>query len=198
MSSKLKKLTSYLTKFNGIGPRQASRMALDMLDWPQTDIEEFAQTVAEIKLGPLICEECFNFSDNKHCAICLSHKRDKTKIAVVEKISDLEAMEKSGTYGGVYHVLGGAISPAEGKLPEKLKIKELKERVKKLLKRTPDVEVILATNPNTQGETTALYLTEELKPLSVKTTRLARGLAAGSSLEYVDEVTLANALKDRK
>ncbi len=107
-------------------------------------------------------------------------------------------MEKTGAFNGVYHVLGGVINPANGSLPEKLKIAELVGRVKKLRKLTPDVEVILATNPNTHGETTALYLEEELRPLKVKITRLARGLASGSSVEYADEITLANALKHRK
>ena len=107
-------------------------------------------------------------------------------------------MEKPGVYQGVYHVLGGAVNPAEGILPERLKIAELKSRVMNLRKLTPDIEVILATNPNAEGETTALYLEEELKPLDIKITRLARGLATGSSLEYADEVTLANALKHRR
>ena len=107
-------------------------------------------------------------------------------------------MEKTGAFNGVYHVLGGAVNPVNGKLPQHLKIAELKERVQKLKKLTPDIEVIIATNSNTYGEITALYLEEELRPLEVKVTRLARGLSAGSSVEYADEITLANALKHRR
>ncbi len=198
MSNKFQKLIEYFTKLPGIGPRQATRLVLAMLEWPVTDLEEFSAMIAGIKNGPTFCKECFNFAEAEKCAICASIKRDQTRIAVVEKVTDLESIEKTGAFNGVYHVLGGAINPANGSLPEKLKIAELVSRVKKLRKLTPDVEIILATNPNTHGETTALYLEEELRPLKVKITRLARGLASGSSVEYADEITLANALKHRK
>jgi recombination protein RecR len=169
-----------------------------MLEWPAAELEELSKLVGEIKNGPIFCKECFNFADAEKCTICASTKRDQTRIAVVEKVTDLESMEKTGAFKGVYHVLGGAINPAEGNLPEKLKIAELVGRIKKLRKLTPDIEVILATNPNTHGETTALYLEEELRSLKVKITRLARGLAAGTSLEYADETTISHALKNRK
>ena len=212
MSNKFQKLIESFTKLPGIGPRQATRLVLAMLEWPAADLEEFSVMITGIKSGPTFCKECFNFADSpsttsgnlevvlgkEKCAICASIKRDQTRIAVVEKVTDLESMEKTGVFNGVYHVLGGAINPADGSLPEKLKIAELVGRVKKLKKLTPDIEVILATNPNTHGETTALYLEEELRPLKVKITRLARGLASGSSVEYADEITLANALKHRK
>jgi len=212
MSNKFQKLIEFFTKLPGIGPRQATRLALALFEWPATDLEEFSASIADIKKGVTFCKECFNFADSssttfdnskvvgaeEKCAICASVKRDKTRIAVVEKITDLESMEKTGAFNGVYHVLGGAINPADGSLPEKLKIAELIGRVKKLQKLTPDIEIILATNPNTAGETTALYLEEELRPLKVKITRLARGLASGSSVEYADKTTLANALKHRK
>lgn len=198
MSSKFQKLIEFFTKLPGIGPRQATRLVLAMLEWPATELEELSELISEMKSGPTFCKECFNFAEAEKCAICASIKRDQTHIAVVEKVTDLESMEKTGAFNGVYHVLGGAINPAEGNLPEKLKIAELVARVKKLQKLTPDIEVILATNPNTFGETTALYLEEELRPLKVKITRLARGLASGSSVEYADEITLANALKHRK
>ncbi len=198
MNNKFQKLIECFTRLPGIGPRQATRLVLAVLEWPATDLEEFSAMIADIKNGPTFCKECFNFSEEEKCAICSSIKRDQTRIAVVEKVTDLESMEKTGAFNGVYHVLGGAINPAGGGLPEKLKIAELVSRVKKLQKLTPDVEVILATNPNTYGETTALYLEEELRPLEVKITRLARGLASGSSVEYADEITLANALKHRK
>jgi len=197
MSNKFQKLIEFFTKLPGIGPRQATRLVLAMLEWPEADLAEFSKLISEVKRGQTFCKECFNFADDGKCAICASVKRDKTRIAVVEKVTDLESMEKTGAFKGVYHVLGGAINPAEGTLPEKLKIAELVSRVKKLKKLTPDIEVILATNPNTHGETTALYLEEQLRPLKVKITRLARGLASGSSVEYADEITLANALKHR-
>lgn len=212
MLSKTQKLIEYFTKLPGIGPRQATRLVLDMVDWAPAELEEFAKAVGELKDGSLFCGECFNFADSprtayesskavrgkEKCMICTSVKRDKTKIAVVEKVTDLQAMEKTGAFGGVYHVLGGVINPADGVLPQHLRITELKSRITELRKLTPDIEVIIATNPNTHGETTALYLTEELGPLGVKMTRLARGLSAGSSVEYADEITLANALKHRR
>ena len=198
MSSKVQKLIEYFVKLPGIGPRQATRLVLDMLDWAKSDLEEFSQTVAGLKDGPILCASCFNLTDDEKCSICASHKRDQTRIAVVEKITDLQSMEKTGAFNGVYHVLGGSINPANGNLPQYLKIGELKERIQQLKTLTPDIEVIIATNPNTYGETTAMYLEEELKPLNIKITRLARGLNAGSSVEYADEITLSHALKNRK
>ncbi|MBI4160333.1 MAG: recombination protein RecR [Candidatus Yanofskybacteria bacterium] len=198
MSQRIQKLIEYFTKLPGIGPRQATRLVLDMVEWTPIDLEEFAQTISGLREGHLFCDECYNFADSGKCAICASVKRDKTRIAVVEKVTDLQAMEKTGAYNGVYHVLGGAINPAEGVLPEKLKIENLRSRIVELQKLTPDVEIIIATNPTMHGETTALYLTEELKPLNIKITRLARGLSAGSTVEYADETTLAHALKHRR
>ncbi|MFH0987940.1 MAG: recombination mediator RecR [Parcubacteria group bacterium] len=198
MTNKFKNLAKLLSKFPGIGPRQAMRLVLALAEWPASEIREFAGAIGEITQGPILCKQCFNFTDDEFCHICASHKRDQTKIAVVEKIPDLESMEKTGIFQGVYHVLGGAINPAEGVLPEKLKIKELKSRIGTLLKLTPDIELIVATNPDAEGETTAKYLEQELKSHGIKITRLARGLSAGSSLEYADETTLANALKNRR
>lgn len=194
---KFKRITDFFAKLPGIGPRQATRLVLAMLEWPSEQLAGFGQALAELKTGNLLCQECFNFAQNEKCAICASTRRDQTRIAVVEKITDLQSMEKAGVFNGVYHVLGGAINPADGILPGKLKIMELVTRVLKLKKLTPDIEVILATSPNAVGETTALYLEEELKNFGIKLTRLARGLATGSSLEYADEATLAHALKHR-
>lgn len=212
MSSKVQKLIEYFTKLPGIGPRQATRLVLDMVDWAPAELEEFAKAIGELKEGSLFCSECFNFADSPNatfesskvalgkekCVICAGMKRDKTRIAVVEKVTDLQAMEKTGAYGGVYHVLGGVINPVDGILPQNLRIKELKSRIKELQKLTSDIEVIVATNPTTHGETTALYLAEELRPLGIKITRLARGLSAGTHLEYADEITLSHSLKNRK
>ena len=198
MSQKIKKLIEHFSNLPGIGPRQATRLVLAMLDWPEDELENFSKSVSELKNGPMLCETCFNFADNGQCVICSSTKRDKTRIAVVEKVTDLESMEKTGSFNGVYHVLGGIINPVDGSMPEKLKITELASRVKKLQEYTTDIEVIIATSPNTYGETTALYLEEELRPLNIKITRLARGLSSGSTIEYADEITLVNALKDRR
>ncbi len=171
-----------------------------MLDWPIEEIQRFADSVEQLKEGPVLCKQCFNFADAELCGICSNPKRKTDKIAVVERVTDLVAMEKTGAYDGVYHVLGGAINPVGNVLPERLKINQLLERASALL---PGGEIILATNPNTYGETTALYLEQELsamsnKPSALKITRLARGLAAGTSVEYADEITLANALKHRR
>ena len=192
MSEKFKKLIEYFTKLPGIGPRQATRLILAMLEWEPKEIDDFSDQIGKLASGPVLCEQCYNFADESLCSICKNPRRIQEQIAVVERVTDLAAMEKSGAYDGVYHVLGGAINPVGGYVPEKLKIKELLARAKGAK------EIILATNPNTYGETTALYLEQELKPLQVKTTRLARGLAAGTSVEYADEITIANALKHRK
>ena len=192
MSEKFKNLISYFTKLPGIGPRQATRLVLAMLEWSPRDVDLFSDSIRELREGPVLCSQCYNFADEELCGICKNTKRNKRKIAVVERVTDLASMEKTGVYDGVYHVLGGAINPVNGYLPEKLKIRELLARAKGA------EEIILATNPNTYGETTALYLEQELKPFGIKITRLARGLAAGTSVEYADEITLANALKHRK
>ncbi len=192
MSEKFQKLIAQLTKLPGIGPRHATRIVLSMLEWPVEELDAFSEHVQNLKNGPILCTRCFNFADAELCGICTSAKRNHNKIAVVERVTDLASMEKAGVYDGVYHVLGGAINPVNGALPEKLKIRELLARAEHA------EEIILATNPNTYGETTALYLEQELRPLNKKVTRLARGLAAGTSVEYADEQTLASALKHRK
>lgn len=195
MSEKFKNLIAYFTKLPGIGPRQATRLILAMLEWPAEEISAFAGHIESLKSGPTLCSQCFNFSDAELCDICKNPRRNPRRIAVVERVTDLASIEKTGAYDGVYHVLGGAINPVGGYVPERLKIRELLERASAL---SPDGEIILATNPNTYGETTALYLEQELKPSGVHVTRLARGLASGTSVEYADEITLANALKHRK
>src|SRR3989344_6766446 len=156
MTEKLQKLIDKLTKLPGIGPRHAMRLILAMLEWPDEDVRELGETVATLKEGHILCSQCFNFSDNGLCSICSNGKRNRNRIAVVERVTDLAAMEKAGVYDGVYHVLGGAINPMSGWVPEKLKIRELLARAKNA------EEIILATNPNTYGETTALYLEQEL------------------------------------
>ncbi|OGN12503.1 MAG: recombination protein RecR [Candidatus Yanofskybacteria bacterium RIFCSPHIGHO2_02_FULL_43_15c] len=208
MSSKFKKVVEYISKLQGIGPRQSMRIAMGLLNWPKEELANLAEVIFSLSEGINLCQNCFNFSENSHCSICADPKRDQTEICIVEKITDLEAVEKTGLYRGVYHVLGGVINPLEGSLPQSLKIKELVERISKRFdlgseKRSSldgklDLEVIIATNPQTAGETTALYLEELLKPLNIKTTRLAKGLASGSTLEYADPATLHHAFKNRK
>ncbi len=195
MSEKFKNLITYFTKLPGIGPRHATRLILAMLEWPQDEIKNFAEHIDGLTSGPLLCQQCYNFADEKLCTICKNSRRNPHKIAVVERITDLASMEKTGIYDGVYHVLGGTINPVGGYVPEKLKIRELLARARALPK---EGEIILATNPTTYGETTALYLEQELAHYNILKTRLARGLAAGTSVEYADEITLANALKHRR
>ncbi|MDP3953898.1 MAG: recombination mediator RecR [bacterium] len=194
MNTKITKLIQHLTRLPGIGPRQATRLALAMADWDNDELREFGDAVSNIKNGPLFCGQCFNFADGELCSICSSSKRDRTRIAVVEKITDLRSMEKTGAYDGVYHVLGGVLQPGN---KEKIKTEELFQRVASLP--NPSLaEIIIATNPNTYGETTALYIREKLAPLGIRITRLAQGLSTGSSIEYSDETTLAHALKHRR
>lgn len=197
MSIKFKQLIDHFSKLPGIGPRHATRLVLAMLTWNNQQLQDFGSAIHELKTGTTFCSECFNVSDADVCSICSNLKRDHSRIAVVEHLTDLLAIEKTGVFNGTYHVLGGSINPAYGGLPNQLKIPELISRIQKLQNDVPNLEVILATNPNTYGETTALYLEEELRPLNLTVTRLARGLAAGSSVEYADAITLANALKHR-
>lgn len=209
--NKFKDLIRHFRKLPGIGPRQATRLVLAMLEWPAGEAEAFAQAIANLPASAQFCSECFNLAETPStgsgqakCRICLSSTRNKAKIAVVEKVTDLQALDKSGHYDGVYHVLGNSLKPAYGVPPEKLKIKELVARIKRLQLATRNqkletsIEVILATNPDTHGETTALYLEDQLKPLGIRITRLARGLSAGGSVEYADDITLSHALKNRK
>lgn len=181
----------------GVGPRQAARFVLSLLEKNTEQLQELGRAIAALKDSLLFCEECFNLSDNGRCAICANSRRERDKLLVVEKITDLNSIERTGLYRGLYHVLGGAINPVEGVGPEKLRITELAKRVNSL---APDgLEVIVAMNMNASGETTALYLQDMLKnKKGVTLTRLARGLASGSHLEYADESTLKNALDHRK
>jgi len=196
MSLRFKKAIEYFTKLQGIGPRHATRIVLSLLNWPKAEIANFAQMVSELSEGINFCQNCFNVSEEEKCRICLNPRRDKNKICVVEKITSLNSIEKTGLYLGVYHVLGGSINPVEGSLPGNLKIDELIRRIKN--SQVSSLEIILATNPDTYGETTAMYIEELLRPMGVKITRLAKGLSSGSYLEYTDAITLQNAFKNRR
>lgn len=203
MSTKFQNLVNFLTKLPGIGPRQAARLTMALLHWPKEELNRLAQTLTELNQSLVFCSQCFNFSEEELCEVCANPRREKHKICVVERVTDLHSIEKTGIFRGHYHVLGGAINPVDGFLPQRLKIPALIERIKKLKERAQngsasEIEIILATNPNTYGDTTAMYLEELLKPLGVKKSRLAKGLASGSYLEYVDAITLQNAFKNRK
>lgn len=197
MNTKFKDIVSLFRKLPGVGPRQAARFVIALMDRPEEELQEFGRAVANLRKEISFCSVCFNISDNGLCAVCLDSKRDQTKLLVVEKVTDLDSIERTGLYKGLYHVLGGAINPLDGLTPETLRLKELEARIDKT--RDTNVELIIATNPNTAGETTSHYIKEVFgNKKGVFLTRLARGLSSGSNLEYVDELTLKNALEQRK
>ncbi len=200
MNPRFKYIVQLFRKLPGVGPRQAARFVLSLLERSDEELKELGQSIAALKQSVRFCAECFNVADEKLCVVCQDRKRDQSKLLVVEKVTDLDSIEKTGLYRGLYHVLGGAINPVEGITPDRLRLKELENRIEKLAaKQKKDFEVILATNPHTPGETTALYIQEMFKKRKAITlTRLARGLASGSHVEYADETTLKNALEYRK
>jgi len=188
------KLIQHFSGLPSIGPKMAERLVLFLFKQDRAKIEKFAQDLHEFASNLQFCDRCFHVSEKGLCEICSSDKRDKKTICVVEDPLDVIAFEKMRSYVGVYHVLGGNLSVMSPDEIGRLKINELVARVK-----TEGVEeVIIATNPTTDGETTALYLARVLKPLNVKVTRLARGLPTGGDIEYADEVTLGSALDGRK
>jgi recombination protein RecR len=188
-----KKLIEHLKRMPGIGPKSAQRLAFYFLNAASSEVSSFLKSIIEVKKNIRFCRNCFNLAEGKDlCDICSDYSRDKTVICVVEEIKDLFAIERSGGYKGLYHVLGGSISPLDGISPEKLKIKQLCGRLKNGTK-----EVILAMNPTPEGEITALYLAKMVKPLEIKITRLAYGLPAGADMDYVDGLTLTRALQGR-
>ncbi len=191
-SESLEKLIGEFSKLPGIGRKTAQRLAFYLLKQPKEEVQALAQALVDVKEKTKLCSVCFNITETDPCPICSSPQRDHSTICVVEEPNDVLAIEKTGMYHGVYHVLGGALSPLDGVGPENLKIKELLGRM------TDEVqEVILATNPNVEGEATALYIQKLLKPLGKRVTRLARGIPTGSDLEFVDELTLSRALEGR-
>jgi recombination protein RecR len=180
----------------GIGPKSAQRLAYHVLRAPEEEATDLADALVEVKRSVVLCERCQNLTDTNPCRICLDTGRDRTIVCVVEEPLDVQAIERTGGYGGLYHVLHGVISPSDGVGPEELKIAELLTRIRDV---DTDVnEVIVATNPNLEGEATSMYLARLLQPLGLKVTRLARGLPAGADLEYADDVTLGRALEFRQ
>ncbi|OGM97782.1 MAG: recombination protein RecR [Candidatus Yanofskybacteria bacterium RIFCSPHIGHO2_01_FULL_41_21] len=199
MDERFKQIAKLFQRLPGVGPRQAVRFVLALLDKPDSEIEELGYAISHLKQDISFCNQCFNISDSAVCSVCSNPSRDRTKMLVVEKVTDLDSIEKTGLYKGLYHVLGGAINPLDNVLPDNLRIKHLESRINVLTESVKEVELILAMNPNTPGETTALYLKSQFtdKP-NVLITRLGRGLASGSHLEYADESTLKHALEFRK
>lgn len=189
----MKKLITELSRLPGIGPKSAQRLAFHLFESSREEVMRLASAMVEAKEKLAFCKICGHLTDETPCRICRDEARDHTLLCVVEEPRDLIALEKTREFRGIYHVLHGALSPLEGVGPEELKIKELLHRVREGDFR----EVILANNPNVEGETTALYLAKLLKPFNLKLTRLARGLPVGGDLEYIDEVTLGKALEGR-
>jgi len=201
----LNRLIEELSKMPGIGPKSAQRIAFYILRSSKEEAKALSQAILDLKEKITHCSICNNITEENPCEICSNSQRDHSIICVVEEPKDVLAFEKSRGYNGVYHVLLGALSPLEGIGPDELKMKELMERLKKekasglerpLARKVS--EVILATNPNTNGEMTAMYLAKLIKPLGIKVTRLAHGIPVGGSIEYVDEETLAKSLEGRK
>lgn len=173
---------------------------MHLLNSPQLRIDSLAGAVAKVKEGLNFCSDCFNIAEDEKCRFCLDPRRNGRQFCVVEDILDVIALERTGQFKGLYHVLHGVLSPVDGIGPEQIRAGELQRRIAELLERgvvAKEVEVIVATNPSLEGETTAMYLMKILKPLGVRVTRIARGLPAGGDLDYADEITLTRALQGR-
>ena len=188
------RLIEEFSKLPGVGPKSAQRLTYYLLRASQEDAQALAQAILEVKEKIILCSVCQNITDSDPCAICNNDQRDRGIICVVEEPLDILALERTGSYRGMYHVLHGVISPMDGIGPDDLKVRELLARLKSDEVR----EVIMATNPNLEGEATSMYLTRLITPLGLKVTRLARGLPMGADLEYADNVTLARALEGRQ
>ncbi len=188
------RLIDALQRLPGIGPKTAQRLTFFLLKRPVEEVRELSEALLAVKERIVYCRVCFNVTDQDPCRICADPARDRRLLCVVEEPNDLLAMERTGEYRGQYHVLLGALSPLDGIGPEDLKVRELLAR----LDAGGTTEVILATNPNVEGEATALYLAKLLRPLGVRITRIARGLPVGGDLEYADQVTLSKALEGRR
>jgi recombination protein RecR len=187
-------LIDELGRLPGVGPKSAQRIAFHVIQSDRVDVTRLAEVLKTVKERVKFCSICGNISEEELCKICRDPRRDKTSICVVEESKDVLAIEKTREFKGSYHVLGGAISPIDGVGPENLRIKELMTR----LAETTISEVIIATDPNLEGEATATYLTRLIKPLGIKVSRLASGLPVGGDLEYADEITLGRAFEGRR
>jgi recombination protein RecR len=190
----LARLLDELERLPGVGPKTAQRLAYYLLEADEGQARRLAQAIVEVKEKLQFCQRCYNFAQGEICEICSDEVRDTSLICVVEEPKDVVALERTRQYRGVYHVLHGVISPLDQVGPEQLRIEELLKR----LRESEVKEVIVATNPNVEGETTAMYLARLIHPLGVKVTRLASGLPVGGDLDYADEVTLGRALEGRR
>jgi recombination protein RecR len=187
------RLIEAFNRLPGVGPKSAQRLTYFMIRMPRTEAEALAEALISVKDRIVLCSKCLNITEDPVCGVCTNERRDRTRICVVEEPLDVLALERTRAYDGLYHVLHGSISPVNGIGAEQLKIRELLDR----LRDETVTEIILATNPNLEGEATSMYLQRLISPLGVKVTRLARGLSSGADLEYADEMTLANALEGR-
>ena len=193
------RLVEAFGRLPGIGPKTAQRLTYYMLRAPDQEARTLAAALIAVKEQVRLCERCFNFSDASMCAICRNDARDQRRVCVVEEPLDLLALERTGEFHGLYHVLHGAISPIDGIGPDRLRIRELVERAERARDEgLPWEEVILATNPTLEGEATAMYVAERLDGLAASVTRIARGIPVGGDLEYADDVTLIRSLQGRR
>jgi len=190
----LERVIGELGKLPGIGRKTAQRLAFHLLKAPVEDAVALADSIRELRRVLRFCEVCFNFADSEQCTICSDPRRDESTLCVVEEPANLLTLERTGAYQGLYHVLGGALSPLRDIGPDQLHLRELMQRVGA----GEFKEIILATNPNVEGEATAVYVSRLLKPLDLQVTRLAQGLPAGGDLEFTDDLTLRRAIQDRR
>jgi len=191
----VKKTIDAFGSLPGIGPKTAQRLAFYLLRRDSKVSEDIGESIANLKRGINVCDECQNISEGLKCSICSDVYRDKSIICVVEEPLDIVALEKAGIFKGIYHVLHGAISPVDGVGPDELRIKELLDRIGRC---EGIKEIILATNPTTEGEATAMYIQKLISPFGISITRIARGIPFGGDIEYADELTLGKALEGRK
>lgn len=194
MVPSLRRLYEHLRKLPGVGSKTALRLSYHIIDLPPEQVQDLAEALLKAKSEIRTCQRCYNLADSDLCEVCRLPERDFTTICVVEQPQDVAALERSQGYKGVYHVLHGVLSPLDGVGPDDLKLKELVQRAGA----DDVVEVIVATNSNIEGEATAVYISKLLKPLGINVSRIAHGLPIGSDLEYVDELTLARALENRR
>ncbi|RMG72076.1 MAG: recombination protein RecR [Nitrospirae bacterium] len=194
MKGIIENLIEELTRLPGIGRKTAQRLAYFIVSMPYDEALSIANAIRDVKEKARFCRDCFNITDSELCHICASSERDRSKICVVEEPSNIQVIERTGLYKGLYHVLLGALSPIDGITPERLKVRELLQRIQA----GETEEVIIATNPNTKGEMTAQYLREVLQPFGVRITRIAYGLPMGGDIEFADEVTMGKALEGRR
>ncbi len=194
----INELINYLTRLPGIGEKTAARLAFHIMNSPDSYAKGLAGALLNVKDRIRMCTICCNLTESDPCHICTSSKRDETTICVVERSQDLRALEATGEYQGTYHVLHGVLSPLEGIGPDDIKLKQLIVRLQNRGDKPPVTEIIVATNPSTDGETTALYMAKLLKPFDIKVTRIAFGIPMGGDLEYTDRVTLSRALAGRR